>query len=266
MSYKFSRLSTFEMESARDVQSRFLPYRLPAIPGFDYCGDSRQAAEVGGDFFDFVVPAQERLTLSVGDVSGHGVASAIVMSGMQAMLRGLSSAEHCDLGDVVRQLNRTVYDIAPEGFLATLFYASIDGHADRLSYVSAGHEPALLLRANGNAVQRLDSTGAVLGLTPRAAYRCRHVMMDPGDILVAFTDGIPEAMDPDGRELQIGGIAEVLRRNRGARASELVSLIMDAAGAEEPVDDRTVVVVRRVKHESRPLRNEKEELCLTLVA
>ncbi len=234
MSTIFSSLSTLELEVVRDVQARFLPFRLPRIQGLDYSGDSHAAAQVGGDFFDLVVEDAGRLVLSVGEVSGQGIAAAILMSGIQSLLRGLSGRAHFDLVRVVRDLNRTVYEVSPDSFFSSLFYARIDAGARQLQYVSAGHEPALLIRDGGATVQRLDSTGTVLGLTPRAAYCCRVLTFEPGDVLVAFTDGIPDVCIP-----------ELVRRNPRARATDLVAAIMDAARAVEgPEDDHTVVVVR----------------------
>ncbi len=233
MSPKISNLSTLELEVVRDVQARFLPYRLPRIQGLDYSGDSHPAGEVGGDFFDFTQGGRDSLVISVGEVSGQGIAAAILMSGIQSLLRGLSSALLCDLVRVVRDLNRTVYEVSPDNFFTTLFYARIDAAARRLQYVSAGHEPALLIRAGGQAV-RLESTGTVLGLTPRVNYSCRTLAFEPGDLLIAFTDGIPDV-----------GIPDLVRRNPGARASDLVALIMEAAGSvDAPADDHTVIVAR----------------------
>ncbi|SPE34883.1 Serine phosphatase (fragment) [Candidatus Sulfopaludibacter sp. SbA3] len=245
MSDKLETVTSLELETARDVQNRFLPYRLPRIQGLDYCGDSRPAAGVGGDFFDFVAQGPGGLVVSVGDVSGHGIAAAILMSGMQALLRGLSSGQTYEIARVVGELNRTVYDVSPDNFFATLFYAKVDAGARQLHYVSAGHEPALLVRRSGRGVERLDSTGTVLGLTPRALYAHRTVAFEPGDILIAFTDGVTDAVDGSGGEFRMAGILDVVRQHPGARSSDLVAFIMDAASRfADPVDDRTVVVVR----------------------
>jgi sigma-B regulation protein RsbU (phosphoserine phosphatase) len=244
MSTKISNFSTLELEVVRDVQARFLPYRLPRIQGLDYCGDSHPAGKVGGDFFDFIQDGPRGLVISVGEVSGQGIAAAILMSGIQSLLHGLSRALPCDLVKVVRDLNRTVYEVSPDNFFTTLFYARVDSGARQLQYVSAGHEPALLIRKDGHGVQRLESTGAVLGLTPRVAYSCRTLAFEPGDMLIAFTDGIPDA-----------GIPETIRRNPGARASDLVALFMEAASSTEaPEDDYTVIVAR----------SDAAEACMTV--
>ncbi len=233
MSTKISNLSTLELEVARDVQARFLPYRLPRIQGLDYYGDSHPAGKVGGDFFDFTQDGQDSLVISVGEVSGQGIAAAILMSGFQSLLRGLSRTVSADLVTVVRDLNRTVYEVSPDNFFTTLFYARVDAAARQFQYVSAGHEPALLIRADGQAVL-LESTGTVLGLTPQVSYSCRTLAFEPGDLLIAFTDGVPD-----------GGIPDLVRRNPRGRTSDLVALIMEAANSvDAPADDHTVVVAR----------------------
>ena len=187
-----------------------------------------------GDFFDLIQDRSGRLIISVGEVSGEGIGAAILMSGIQSVLRGLSRASTGDILTVVRELNRIVYEVSPDDFSSSLFCARLDCATRQLQYVSAGAEPALLIRSDGTLVHRLESTGAVLGLTPRASYSCRTLAFEPGDMLVAFTDGIPDTTIP-----------ELVRRHPGVRASDLVSRIMTVAGSiDAPPDDYTVVAVR----------------------
>jgi len=231
------------MSSAREVQSRFFPCHFPHIQGLDYGGESQPAGEVGGDFFDFIPLQRRALFVSVGDVSGTGYAAAILMAGLQAFLRGLTS-EHCPgPASVVQELNRIAHDVAPENFYATLFYACVDPVRRQLRYVSAGHEPALLVRKDAARVLRLECTGTVLGLSSRSTFGLRSIPLEPGDLLIAVTDGITESVGAEGRELGDSGILEIVRRDPGARASELASRIMEAANSRH-CDDRTVVVVR----------------------
>ncbi|HWC96332.1 MAG TPA: PP2C family protein-serine/threonine phosphatase, partial [Candidatus Sulfopaludibacter sp.] len=216
---------------------------LSAWQGLEYDGDSRSMEAVGGDFFDFVNCESRGLLFWVGDVSGHGTPAAILMAGMQALLRGLSSGRECEILNVVRELNRALYEVSPANFFASLYYAWVDTDSHKLHYVSAGHEPALLVSGNGRHIHRLDSTGTVLGLTPRAVYTSHSVTFEPGDMLIAFTDGITDATDERGCEFTLAGVLDVVRRHAGAGSRELVGRIMDAAGSRtRPVDDRTVVV------------------------
>src|SRR5262249_48363757 len=188
--------------------------------GLDYYGECQPAGDIGGDFFDFIPLGEHTLAASVGDVSGKDVGAAIMMSGLQAFLRSLTGGCEC-ASSVVRALNRTVCDICPDNFFATLFYAHIDALNRRLQYVSAGHEPALIVKEDGCRAERLEGTGAVLGLTNRTVYTHRTVQLDPGDMLVAFTDGVTEAVDSRGRELRDAGVLDVVRRYSDAPASEV---------------------------------------------
>jgi len=233
---------------AREIQSRLLVCRLPHLEGLDYFGDCRPAGEIGGEFFDFLPLPAGGLAVTVGDVSGHGIGSAILMSGLQAFLRGFTVHGCGEITGVVEELNRVVHQASPDNFYATLFYAHFDPLHRQLHYVSAGHEPALLLRKRTGCIHRLESTGTVLGLTDRSRFGRRTMSIEAGDLLVAYTDGITDAKDPDGREWTEAGIRQVLESYSSARASHLVGLIMDEAdrfaGHSGPVDDGTVVAVR----------------------
>lgn len=215
----------------------------PRIHGLDYYGDCQPAGDVGSDFYDLIPGEPDDLALSVGDVPMRGQDSAILTPVMRTLLRNLSGRRRGAVSDVVHELNRAVCQISPEDFYATLFYASLDTNRRQLDYVNAGHEPALLVRKQGGRAKRLESTGTVLGLTSRAAYKQRRISLEPGDILVAFTDGVSEALDPQGSELRDTGILNVVRQHPDARSTDMVHYIMDATGRSS-ADDRTVVVVR----------------------
>jgi phosphoserine phosphatase RsbU/P len=136
----------------------------------------------------------------------------------------------------------------------------VDPHRREVRYVSAGHEAPLLLRRRTGRVQRLASTGTLLGLTGRTVYEQRTIGVDPGDVLVAFTDGVTEALDAQGREWSESGVLNVLRRCEYARSSELVAEILQSAGRfadpVTPADDRTAVVVRFTDATERTLHEE----------
>jgi phosphoserine phosphatase RsbU/P len=237
-----------DLTRAHDVQSRFYPCALPRVEGLDYYGECQMAGDVGGDFFDFVPIGKQALAASIGDISGTGISAAILMSGVQSILRGLTADGHRSISTIVQELNRAVYEISPDIFFPTLFYARIDPMLRRLQYVSAGHETALLVRKDAGRLQRLERTGTVLGLTNHAAYARRTLTLDPGDILIAFTDGIVEAMDAKGSHSCEASIVEAVRRHPDAGASEVVGLVVDAVerftGESGQADDRTVIAVR----------------------
>jgi len=232
----------------------------------DYFGESEPAGETEADFFDFVpLPAGE-LLVAIGDVSKHGTGAAIIRSGLQAFLRGPSISEQ-PLTELAQGLNRSICDISPENFFATLFAARIDPLRRELRYVSAGHEPALLFHRKSGRLRRLERTGTVLGLTTRAVYQQRVVLIEPGDTLLAFTDGIIEAADARGRQFTEQGVRRVLEDYPEANARELSGCILEAVQTfrdrAAPADDGTVTVVRLVDRSMvRPLAEHAEELAV----
>jgi serine phosphatase RsbU (regulator of sigma subunit) len=209
------------------------PVHTP-VPGIDYYGESRPVSETSWDFFEFLPLDSQSLVCSIGKVNGVGIAARFAMASLQAFLRSLTRHRHGAIAAIVRDLNRAVCEIAPEGFYASLFYAWIDRARGQLHYVSAGHSPVLLVRQGGARVHRLDQTGTVLGLSPRVGFRQRTVDIERGDLLVAASDGVTDCL-PE---------AEILRlasKRPQPRPADLVREMLDAArmGA-----DRTGLAVR----------------------
>ncbi len=256
-----------DVSVVREIQNRFLPGRLPHIPSLDYFGDCHPEGDIGADFLNFRSLRGDELAFSVGDIAAHGVGAAILMSGVQAFLRGLTGSESGEIAAMVGELNRVVCQVIPDSICVTLFYAQVDPQRREIRYVNAGHEPPLLLRKLTGQVRRLESTGTVLGLTSRTVYRQRTVEMLPGDLLVAFTDGVSEAKNAEGRTWTEEGILSVLRRCRNEPAAHLVAEILESAerfaDPMAPPDDRTAAAVRFIDAEELKLRDEAIELAFT---
>jgi hypothetical protein len=195
------RRTRLELETAREVQQRFLSCKLTNIDGLDYYGESQPLGEVGGDFFDFIPVGESSLLLSIGDVSGKGLASAIIMAAVQGSLRALESCMDFEISKLLHNLNRMIWQLAPDNVFATMFCARIDVARREMQYVNAGHDRAVLLRAGQMRAIMLKSTGGVLGLSTRTAFERRTIRLHPGDTLVVVTDGITEAGDLEGDAL-----------------------------------------------------------------
>ncbi len=186
-----------EIEIAREVQQRLYPQVYPTIPGVDLAGYCRPAQAVGGDYYDFfVLPAyhgdEERLALALGDISGKGISAALLMASLRASLRSAALLQPGDLATLMRHVNRLVYESSTTNRYATFFYAELDPQSRVLTYVNAGHNPPVILR--GTQIIRLEATGTVIGLIPDAPYTRAGILLEPGDALLCFTDGISEAM------------------------------------------------------------------------
>ena len=246
-----SRRTRRELESARDVQQRFFPCKLPGIHGLDYYGESQPVGEVGGDFFDFISTGNSSLLLSIGDVSGKGVPSALIMAALQGSFRALESHMDFELGELMHNLNRMVWQLAPDNFFASMFCARVDVATGEMHYVNAGHDRVVLLTADRRRAVTLNSTGTVLGLSTRAVFDRRTIRLDPGDTLVAVTDGITEATDLGGTAFDLA-LLDGMRDLAHGSARDLAEYIIQAAqrrsgDATTPPDDQTVVVVRRTE-------------------
>ncbi len=238
-----------EVEIARSVQERLFPQSLPAVAGLDYAGVCRPASEIGGDAYDFISLGEGCLGLSVADISGKGVAAALLMANLQALLRSHAPVRQCNLQELVADINRLLAASIPDNRFATFFYGVIDTRSRRLTYVNAGHNPPMLLRNGATAaIDRLPPTGMMLGPFTNQPVEQRSVALEPGDLLIAYSDGISDALDPDGRDYGEARLEAVVRANAALPAAALQDRILadvaDFSRGVPPFDDMTLVVAR----------------------
>ncbi len=239
-----------EIEIAREVQERLFPQKRPPVSGLDYDGACRPAQGVAGDYFDFLALPGGRLGIAIGDVSGKGISAALMMASLQASLRGEATRAPDDLAALIRHVNHLVYEATATNRYATFFYAQYDPVARQLSYVNAGHNPPLLFRRcrDGWQVQRLAEGGTVVGLLPDSSYEQASVTLVPGDVLVAYTDGVSEAMNCENEEWGEERMMDAVKSCAEQCASAMIQSIMRAAdefaaGAAQH-DDMTLIVMR----------------------
>jgi len=238
-----------EIEIAREVQERLFPQSYPRVAGVDLAGYCRPAQAVGGDYYDFFVLNDGRLALALGDISGKGISAALLMASLRASLRGIASLQQSDLASLIRHVNNLVYESSTTNRYATFFYAEYDPATSLLTFVNAGHNPPYILR--GGQVIPLDATGTVIGLLPDAEYTQASIPMHAGDILLAFTDGISEAMNHEdeewGEDRMIATAQQLLHQpDCTHNAQQLLDCILTAAdkftsGAPQH-DDMTLLI------------------------
>src|SRR5262249_3613592 len=235
-----------EIEIAREVQERLFPQVCPPVAGIDYAGRCRPAQAVGGDYYDFVPLPGGKLGIALGDVSGKGISAALLMASLQASLRGQAIARVDDLPALMRNVNSLVYEASATNRYATFFYGEYDAGTRELRYVNAGHNAPLVLR--GSDVARLEVGGSVIGLFPGATYEAGCCQLQPGCILVVFTDGISEAITPQEEEWGEERLILTVQSCRDLTAAEIVGRVMAAADAftagAAQYDDMTIVVVK----------------------
>ena len=218
-----------ELEIAREVQEHLFPQRFPAIAGLDYFGLCRPAREVGGDYYDFLELPGGKLGVALGDVSGKGIGAALMMASLCASLRGQASIAQT-LPQLIGTVNNLLYQASSVNRYATFFYGEFDPVTLQLSFVNAGHNPPVVLRSsiNGDRVFRLEAGGPPVGLLPSAQYEGGVFVLERGDQVVLFTDGISESMNKEDDEW--GEEALIAEAQRGCGLAEsTVNRVMLAA-------------------------------------
>lgn len=235
-----------EMQTARRIQAALTPKGVPAIPGFDFAAMSVPCSRACGDYFDFISLGATSWGITVGDVSGHGLGAALEMVETRAILRTTMLTER-DPVECLSRINQILADDLPDDMFVTLFLAVLDPEQRTLTYASAGHD-ATILSADGS-LQRLESTGAVLGLHRSARFSSGGTrVLHSGDLLLISTDGITESLSPAHELFGRTRLVDLLRQHQTESASGIVSAIQAAAEAfregEPQRDDITAVVMK----------------------
>lgn len=236
-----------EVLLAARIQADLLPQTPPAIPGYDVAGASVAARVVGGDTFDFIPLAGGRWALCLGDASGKGLPASLMMAGVQATVRANARTNGTPAA-CVATVNELLFQSTGDEKFVTLFYALLDPATHILASTNAGHEYPVLLRSDGTML-RLSEGGTVLGMLEGFPFTEESTPMYPGDLLVVFSDGVTESMDASGTQFGEVRVCEVVRRNAGRPASEIVAAVLQAAAAHaggmQQSDDMTVIALRR---------------------
>lgn len=233
-----------EIEEARAIQEGFLPKQIPQIAGFEIAAAWQPARIVGGDYFDVLSFDENTLGLCIADVAGKGMPAALLMSNLQAAVRGLATATSSPTALCARIDSLISQNIANDRFI-TFFYAHVDGPARRLLYSNAGHNAPILMRANGTH-HRLSEGGGVLGVFPMQTFTLGAIELQPRDRIVLFTDGLTEAANGNEEEFGEARLLELVGENRALTSKGLQERILAAAGefcGGNWHDDATVIVV-----------------------
>ncbi len=237
-----------DLALARSIQLGLLPEQPPQLEGFDFAVSHRTSLEVGGDYYDFIPLGVDTLLTVVADVEGKGVGSAMVMANLQATLHALVAHLH-SLERLVESLNDMILTDTRGQKYMTMFVTLLDKPHRTLHYVNAGHVPPAVVRANGS-VEYLTEGGMVVGLFPSVTFDRGHVKLEPGDVFVACTDGITEAMNAAGDEFGREQLAQMVGRERHLPAAEIVKSVLtevdlfSRGGMHE--DDRVILILKVV--------------------
>ena len=243
-----------ELEIAREVQARLFPRELPRLKSIDVLGVCRPAQEVSGDFFDYVELSPTRLALAFGDVSGKGISAALVMASMHSIVRtqlslltGSNGELALSTAELVARANQQLYaDTAADKF-STLFFGCYDEQESALVYSNAGHLPPFLIR--GGEVRQLDVSGLVAGAFPHSQYESSKIELKPGDLFVAYTDGVTEPENAYEEEFGERRLIEALLGHADRPIDEIIQAVMQEViewtGETTLQDDMTMLVLRK---------------------
>jgi phosphoserine phosphatase RsbU/P len=234
-----------ELQEAREIQNKLLPKKLPQVSDYEVAGMTQPVRFVGGDYYNVVRISDRQTVLCIADVAGKGMPAALLMSSLQAALKPLMWQKLAPR-ELCRRLNRILCDLTPVNKFISFFYAVLDDKANCLTYCNAGHNPPLLVHANGAATE-LNAAGAVLGQFPDWVYEQSEVQLSRGDRLLMFTDGLVEACDQDDEAFGEGNLVKVATKDSGAGATEVMNALMQAASEHcsgRFQDDASLVVLR----------------------
>ena len=244
-----------ELALAAEVQRRLLPERPPESVALELAGFCQPARGVGGDYYDFIAFDNRQLGIAIADVAGKGMAAALLMSTVQATLRSLSAGSNLgpqtthSLADMVATLNRLLWNSTGGVNYVTFFYAQFDQTTRRLSYVNAGHNPPLFFSAgHADGFRQLSSGGTVVGIFEHCAYEQETVQMRPGDVLLAYTDGLSEALNVRGEEFGEARVREAVAETAWMQVDdirdELVRRVREWCADAPQHDDLTFIVMK----------------------
>jgi sigma-B regulation protein RsbU (phosphoserine phosphatase) len=233
-----------EQEEARLIQRTLLPSTMPEMKGCTIAARWTPASGIGGDCYDVLRFSDTRVAVSIADVVGKGLPAALLMSNLQAAVRAFATAQ-VEPHELCASVNRLLCRNIASGKFVTFCYAVVDTVRHMIAYANAGHFPPVLVHRDGE-VERLATTGLVLGVSPDWNYSCGQVAAGSGDRLVCFTDGITEALSPDGDEFGDDRLVDLIRANRTVSADALATILADTQAAwtgGSAQDDATLIVV-----------------------
>lgn len=236
-----------QLNVARETQRTFLPDHDPVVPGYDITGQNTPSGQVGGDYYDFISIVDSHLGIPIADVSGKGMPAALIMASFRASLIA-EIRNNYSIRTIAEKVNSLLCESLEPGNYVTGVYGVLDSTNHIFTFSNFGHNPPIWLRQNGD-VELLTEGGLVLGVTGKTVFEERALMMQPGEIIVMYTDGVTEVFDDSGREFGQEGLVEVVRSNRSRPSTEITEAINQAvsehAASNHVFDDITLVVIKR---------------------
>jgi serine phosphatase RsbU (regulator of sigma subunit)/anti-sigma regulatory factor (Ser/Thr protein kinase) len=240
-----------ELETAYSIQSSLLPEKAPQITGWDIASSWKPAQEVAGDFFDFFELPNNRLGFVIADVCGKGIPAALFMSLSRTIFRVLALTDMHPLDELLAKVNNQIKSDNRANLFVTLFYGVLDVETGELHYCNGGHNPPIFVRKSSGEDSMIDAGGPALGIFPDVGYKANTLQFEPGDMFVAYTDGLPEAINENDEEYGEERLIECVKSHQDTPAEELTYILASEIARftnnSPPADDATAIVIRRLQ-------------------
>lgn len=237
-----------ELNLAKNIQIGLLPDPLPEIDRFDLAAINISSRQVGGDYFDFIETPEKNHLVAIADVTGKGVPASLLMANLQSMLHALAPID-VTMSEATGSINDIIYNNTPADKFITFFWGIISDNGTKFKYVNAGHDPPILFRKGSDEPVLLEEGGVILGAMPTMMpYESAEIDLKPGDLIIFFTDGVTEAMNPEQtEEYETERLKECIRKNRDKTAQEIQDAIItdiNAFSNNIQYDDITTIVLK----------------------
>jgi phosphoserine phosphatase RsbU/P len=236
-----------QLQLAKDVQSGLLPAQPPEIEGYDLAGICIPTFEIGGDYYDYIILDKTNLAIIIADVSGDGVPAALIMAAFRAMFRNQLKLYNEPAG-IMNLLNQQMSELSRKRDFITAFYGKLNFKDHTLTYINCGHNPPILLRANGK-LEYLETGGPSLNIIKDVKYISSSVSLSSGDQIIFYTDGVTEIFNRDLKEFGFDRLNKEILNSKDTSANEIINNIVEStksfSGSELYRDDFTLVVLKR---------------------
>jgi sigma-B regulation protein RsbU (phosphoserine phosphatase) len=242
-----------QLQIAKDVQMRLLPMAVPLIPGYDIAGVCIPADEIGGDYYDYIQVRQRDLGIAVADISGHGIAPALVMTAFRGLLR-MHTQGNLSPARISQKINQMLPEFSGDSHFITMVYGVLDQQNDEITFVSCGHPSPCLLHLD-NRLECLASNGPAFGIYSDSHYVNESKVLDKGDILLMYTDGVVDIENTKGEAFGVERLINVVKNNKSMPADILIQNVIHYAqafsGGQNFDDDFTLVILKKVNHNTQ---------------
>jgi sigma-B regulation protein RsbU (phosphoserine phosphatase) len=236
-----------QLNVARIIQRSFLPKADPVIPGYDICGTNVSSLQVGGDYYDFIRIVEDQLGIVIGDVSGKGVPAALIMASFRASLIA-EIRNNYSIRAICEKVNVLLCESLEPGNFVTAVYGVLDSKNHILTFANCGHDLPILLKKNGQ-IDYFREGGPVLGLSPDSKYDSRAIMLNPGEIIVLYTDGVTEVFNEAGEQFGQSRLVDLVKKHKNEKAQKIQEIVFEQvksfASKDHNFDDLTMIILKR---------------------